>query len=95
MHDMFHILSASDSRSNDYAEGFRNYWDDKDTKSSQIAKQKPLVGIPPTESMAVVLKPLSGLLRQKNFIPRPIRSIKNKIVISRECNWPYYIRYWN
>jgi len=69
VHEMFHILSASDSRSNDYAEGFCNYWDDKDTKSSQITKQKPLVGIPPTKSMAVALKPLSGLLRQKTLFP--------------------------
>jgi hypothetical protein len=68
VHEMFHVLSASDSRSNDYAEGFGNYLDDKHTKSNQITKQKPLVGIPPTESMTV-FKPLSGLLRQKSFIP--------------------------
>lgn len=67
-HEMFQILSATDSRANDYAEGFCNYWDDKDTRSSNLNKSH-LVGIPGGKYMTVLFKPLSGLLRQKNFIP--------------------------
>ncbi|MFM7979524.1 MAG: hypothetical protein ACKPKO_09435 [Candidatus Fonsibacter sp.] len=63
-HEMFQILSATDSRANDYAEGFCNYWDDKDTRSFSIDKTNVL-GIPSGKSMTVLFKPLSGLLRQK------------------------------
>ncbi|MFM7988822.1 MAG: hypothetical protein ACKPKO_56855, partial [Candidatus Fonsibacter sp.] len=51
-HELFHILSASDSRSNDYAEGFGNYWDDKRTRSLHVTKSH-LVGIPVGKSMTV------------------------------------------
>ena len=29
VHEMFNIFSASDSRQNDYAEGFGNFWDNR------------------------------------------------------------------
>jgi hypothetical protein len=40
VHEMFNMFSATDSRQNDYAEGFCNYGDDKDTKSSDIIKKR-------------------------------------------------------
>ena len=50
---MFHVLSASDSRANDYAEGFCHYWDDMNTKSSEITKTNRILDIRPTRSMTV------------------------------------------
>ncbi|MFM7988894.1 MAG: hypothetical protein ACKPKO_57240, partial [Candidatus Fonsibacter sp.] len=47
---------------------FCNYWDDKVPRSFNVNKSD-LVGIPSGKSMTVAFSPLSGLLRQKNFIP--------------------------
>ncbi|MFM7985915.1 MAG: hypothetical protein ACKPKO_42030, partial [Candidatus Fonsibacter sp.] len=71
---------SGDSRSNDSAEGFCNYWDDKSTRSHNVNKSH-LVGIPSGKSMTVALFPLSGLLRQKkHFIP--LKYVPLKIELS-------------
>ncbi|MFM7988588.1 MAG: hypothetical protein ACKPKO_55675, partial [Candidatus Fonsibacter sp.] len=45
VHEMFSIFSASDSRQNDFAEGFGNYWDGK--QDNIHVDESWLRGIPP------------------------------------------------
>lgn len=78
-HELFQILSSSDSRANDFAEGFCNYWDDRSTRSHDVNRTH-LVGIPGGKSMTVAFFPLLGLLRQKNFIP--LKYVPLKIELS-------------
>ncbi|MFM7990228.1 MAG: hypothetical protein ACKPKO_64025, partial [Candidatus Fonsibacter sp.] len=66
VHEMFNIFSASDSRQNDFAEGFGNYWDNK--QDNIHVDESWLRGIPPT-TKTVLFKPMSGILNQRKYIP--------------------------
>ena len=59
VHDMLNIFSASDSRQNDYAEGFGNPWDNRIDNIN--VNTYYLLGIPGLSSQTVLLKPLSGI----------------------------------
>ena len=67
VHEMFNIFSASDSRQNDFAEGFGNYWDNK--QDNIHVDETWLRGIPPTTKQTVLFKPMSGILNQRKYIP--------------------------
>ncbi|MFM7981090.1 MAG: hypothetical protein ACKPKO_17405, partial [Candidatus Fonsibacter sp.] len=66
-HEMFNIFGSSESRISDYNEGFNNYWEDK-ASSTEISVQI-LKGIFQGESQTVLFRPLSGILRQRKYIP--------------------------
>ncbi|MFM7985510.1 MAG: hypothetical protein ACKPKO_39965, partial [Candidatus Fonsibacter sp.] len=67
VHEMFSIFGSSESRISDYSEGFNNYWEDK-ASSTEISVQI-LKGIFQGESQTVLFRPLSGILRQRKYIP--------------------------
>ena len=52
---------------NDLSAGFGNIWDNKYDANSVTPLH--LGGIPPGQSMSVLFKPLSGILRQSKFLP--------------------------
>ena len=54
--EMFSIFSASDSRQNDYAEGFGKFWDNK--ADNESVGPSYLKGIPESASQTVLFKPL-------------------------------------
>ena len=68
-HEMFSSFTSQGSRDNDLSQGFCNSWGssyDVDTTSVTPAH---IGGIPPSQSMSVLFKPLSGILRQSKFLP--------------------------
>ena len=68
VHEMFSVMTASDSRINNSAEGFGQYWDTRDTATIQLTTST-LTGIKGGQSQTVLFKPLSGLLGQNKMIP--------------------------
>ncbi|MFM7985502.1 MAG: hypothetical protein ACKPKO_39925, partial [Candidatus Fonsibacter sp.] len=64
---MFSIFGSSESRISDFSEGFNNYWEDKFV-STEI-NPTILKGIFQGESQTVLFRPLSGILRQRKYIP--------------------------
>ena len=66
-HEMFSIFTSEGSRINDLSAGFGNIWDNKYDANSVMPLH--LGGIPPGQSMSVLFKPLSGILRQSKFLP--------------------------
>jgi len=83
VHDMFHISNASDSRADDYAEGFCNYWDDMNTKSSEITKTNRILGIRSTRYMTVFIQTIKRLFKAEKLYSPPICTFKDRIAI----NW--------
>ena len=63
VHEMFSIMTATDSRINIGAEAFGQYWDTRDT-SSIVLKPSTFNGRKGGQSQTVLFKPLSGLLNQ-------------------------------
>ncbi|MFM7987707.1 MAG: hypothetical protein ACKPKO_51185 [Candidatus Fonsibacter sp.] len=60
VHEMFQVFSATDSRENDYAEGFGNYWQTlTDSKNLRINNQFT-TRISPSSYMTVICKPIAG-----------------------------------
>ena len=78
VHEMFSIFGSSESRISDYSEGFNNYWEDK-AASTEI-NPTLLKGIFQGESQTVLFRPLSGILRQRKYIP--LRYIQLTIELS-------------
>ncbi len=64
IHEMMHVLIASESRENDAAEAFGQLYDDH-----KIYYTNTLHGIRPLDSLYVLFKPLSGLLNQNKVLP--------------------------
>jgi hypothetical protein len=77
-HEMFHILRNPQSRINDYAESFGQFYNcrEYDTAGPNAAN---LRGILPGQSITVLFKPLSGLFAQPKYYhsdtcPSPLNS---------------------
>jgi hypothetical protein len=74
VHQMFSVLSSSDSRINDMGEGFGVEFDIRD-KNERLGSDNGdyttniLSGIGVNDAQTVLFKPLSGLLNQPKFIP--------------------------
>ena len=68
IHEMFHILIAKESRENDAAEAFGITFDVHAWHRGEINAVN-YNGIRPQESMAVLFKPLSGILNQNKMLP--------------------------
>lgn len=68
VHEMFSIMTASDSRINSKAEAFGNEWD-TNGQSSGIIDITTVTGIKTTQGQTVLFKPLFGLLNQNKMIP--------------------------
>ena len=56
VHEIFNIFIASDSRQNEYAEGFGTFWDNTTDREHVSASNVP--GIPASASQTVMFKPL-------------------------------------
>ena len=69
VHEMFQVFSATDSRANDYGEGFGNYWQEESTSKSLRTTSKGLTHIPLSSSMTVIFKPIAGILQVRKFLP--------------------------
>jgi hypothetical protein len=71
-HEMLHVLTSKQNRSNDDVEGFGYRWDDEDCypKSGFITRgPSGLLGIAGGNSKTVTFKPLCGLFNQSKYIP--------------------------
>jgi hypothetical protein len=68
VHEMFSILTATDSRMNTAAEGFGEEWNNRDNSTVALTTDT-LVGIKGGQSQTVLFKPLSGLIGQNKMIP--------------------------
>ena len=70
VHEMFQVFSATDSRENDYAEGFSNYWRDLHDPRGLLVTTETLVRIPPSSHMTVMFKPVAGLFQSvRKYLP--------------------------
>ena len=67
IHEMFNICTAEDSRDNDHAEGFANYW--AHVVDSSHCNVDHVKGIPASSSQTVLFKPWSGILNQRKYVP--------------------------
>ena len=68
IHEMMHILIASESRDNDAAEAIGDVWNDHKWQSGLVGAPN-WRGVPPQDYMTVLFKPLSGILNQNKLIP--------------------------
>ena len=68
VHQMFNIMTASDSRINELSEGFGQHWDIKEDFDGPF-KAATFPGIRGGQSRTVLFKPLSGLLTQPKYLP--------------------------
>ena len=66
-HEMFNIVCASDSRPNDFAEGFGKFLDNK--QDNIHVDESWLRGIPPATIQTVLFKPMSGILNKRKYLP--------------------------
>ena len=65
VHDMQNRFSATDSRENDGGEDMPNSWETQFVESDTLHKK--LRGIPSTQSMNPMFKPLSGIIKQRHI----------------------------
>jgi hypothetical protein len=68
-HEMFSIFTSQGSRENDLSQGFCNSWGSSYDVDTTSVTPLHIGGIPPSQSMSVLFKPLSGILRQPKFLP--------------------------
>ena len=68
-HEMFSIFNATNSRENDYGEGFSNVWETPLVDSTTLNTNVNGTNIQSAQSMTVLLKPVSGLARQRQYLP--------------------------
>ncbi|MFM7989126.1 MAG: hypothetical protein ACKPKO_58415, partial [Candidatus Fonsibacter sp.] len=64
---MFSVFGTRESRINDFSEGFNNYWEHR--VDSNDLSTATLKGIPQNQSQTALFRPLSGILRQRKYIP--------------------------
>ena len=69
VHEMFQVFSASESRANEYASGFGNYWQENATSKELLTTTKGLVSIAGSQSMTVMLKLNAGIFQTKKSYP--------------------------
>ncbi len=66
VHEMFSIFGTTESRINDFSEGFNNYWEHcVDTNG---LTENHLKGIPRNQLQTALFRPLSGIFRQRQYI---------------------------
>jgi len=68
IHEMMSMFVAKESRINDAAEEFGNYWDPHDWVTGKNVASK-YDGVDPNSSLVLLFKPLSGLLNQSKMLP--------------------------
>lgn len=68
IHEMMHIMIASESRANDAAEAFGNLWNSHAWYKGEVNITN-FQGIGPGQKLAVLFKPLSGVLNQNKMLP--------------------------
>jgi hypothetical protein len=68
IHEMFHMMIASESRANDAAEAFGNLWNSHSWYKGELDSQN-YQGISATKKLTVLFKPLSGILNQNKLLP--------------------------
>jgi hypothetical protein len=68
IHEMMHTLIARESRENDAAEAFGQYFDPHAWFNGALTKDNYL-GINTNQAVTVLFKPLSGLLNQNKMLP--------------------------
>ena len=66
-HELVSNFTSTKSKDNDIAEGFSNPWETAVNANS--VSPVYLAGIPPNQSMTVLFKPLSGIIRQSKYLP--------------------------
>jgi hypothetical protein len=66
---MFSIFTSQGSRENDLSQGFCNSWGSAYDVDTTSVTPTHIGGISPGQSMSVLFKPLSGILRQSKFLP--------------------------
>ena len=67
VHEVFNIFSRADSSNDDFGEGFIYSWEHR--AASNRISDAHAKGIPPSQSMTVLCKPLSGILNQRKYPP--------------------------
>jgi hypothetical protein len=68
IHEMFHMMIASESRANDAAEAFGNLWNSHTWYKGELDTHN-FQGIGATKKLTVLFKPLSGILNQNKLLP--------------------------
>ena len=86
-HELFSVLTASDSRVNVEAEGFGLDWDIRKhaTAPYTAAEFKGIIG---GQSQTVLFKPLSGILNQSKFIPLRYAPITIELELVQDSTEP-------
>ncbi|MFM7984797.1 MAG: hypothetical protein ACKPKO_36290, partial [Candidatus Fonsibacter sp.] len=67
VHDMFSVFGTTESRTNDFSEGFNTYREHR--VDTDDLTEVHLKGIPRNQSQTALFRPLSGILRQRKYIP--------------------------
>jgi hypothetical protein len=68
IHEMRHMMIASESRANDATEAFGNLWKSHARYKGELDTTH-VQGIPSQQTLAVIFKPLSGILNQHENDP--------------------------
>jgi hypothetical protein len=68
IHEMIHMMIASESRQNDAAEAFGNLWNSHSWYKGEIDTRN-FQGIAAQQKVTVLFKPLSGILNQSKLLP--------------------------
>ena len=82
IHEMMHILIASESRDNDAAEAFGNLWDERHSDADNFR------GIPGGQKLTVLFKPLSGILSQNKMLPIRYAPVTLELELVDDANEP-------
>ncbi|MFM7984141.1 MAG: hypothetical protein ACKPKO_32930 [Candidatus Fonsibacter sp.] len=67
VHEILSIFGTTESRINDFSEGFNNYWEHR--VDTYDLTEVYLKGFPRNQSQTALFLPLSGILRQRKYIP--------------------------
>ena len=86
-HEMFHILTNPQSRINDYAESFGQFYNCREYDTAGCNAQN-LRGIPSGQSCTVLFKPLSGLFSQPKYLPLRYMPITIELELVDNMNDP-------
>ena len=78
VHEVFNLFSRADSSNDDFGEGFIYSWEHR--AASNSISDAHAKGIPPSQSMTALFKPLSGILNQRKYLS--IRFISITIELS-------------
>jgi hypothetical protein len=87
VHEMFSMMTASDSRTNVNAEAFGQDWDIRDQATTGLTAAS-FPGIIGGQSQTVLFKPLSGILNQNKMIPVRYCPITIELELVHDSNHP-------